>query len=109
MFVGDVKGFDLVDVYLKHSVGNLEVIDESELLHDYDGDIDVEVVSECDDTDVEVVSEHDYFEVQDGIEHADTEFQRGYEHDDSDVQSGGDINKNSGDEDDDDYVETDVS
>lgn len=28
-FVEDVKGFDLVDAYVEHSIGNHEVIDES--------------------------------------------------------------------------------
>ncbi|KAL5082442.1 hypothetical protein RYX36_010863, partial [Vicia faba] len=51
------------------------------LLHDYDAETDVEVISEHDDTDVNIVSEH-----------ADTE-----------VQGGRDVNKNFGDEDDDDY------
>ncbi|CAI8592158.1 unnamed protein product [Vicia faba] len=94
-FAEDVKGFDLVDVYVDHSIGSSEVIDESELLHDYDENIDVEVISEHDDTEVEVVSEH-----------VDAEVQGGNKHDDTDVQSGRDADKNSGD-DDDEYVGSD--
>lgn len=34
-FIEDVNEFKLVDVYVKHGIGNLEVIDNAELVHDY--------------------------------------------------------------------------
>lgn len=34
-FVEDANGFELVDVYVEYSIGNPEVIDEAELVHDY--------------------------------------------------------------------------
>ncbi|KAI5437244.1 hypothetical protein KIW84_023387 [Lathyrus oleraceus] len=41
-FVEDVNGFELVDVYLEHTIDKIDVVDEVELGKEYDEEVHVD-------------------------------------------------------------------
>ncbi|XP_058725642.1 uncharacterized protein LOC131596928 [Vicia villosa] len=57
--VEDLKGFNLVDVYVEHTV---EVIDESDIIHDYDEDRGPNYAEDEVDIDVEVANDNNMAE-----------------------------------------------
>ncbi|XP_058753082.1 uncharacterized protein LOC131626267 [Vicia villosa] len=80
-FVEDVKGFDLVDVYVEHSVEEPELVDEAELGQDFHGEDD-DVVS------VDFVNAE---EVQQSNVGNDEEVQQGNDVDAEEMQQGNDV------------------
>ncbi|CAI8619499.1 unnamed protein product [Vicia faba] len=90
-FVEDVKGFDLADVYVEHSI---EVINEFEIVC-YDEDDGPNYADDEVDTDVKIISDHDEAEVEVGSEHVEADVY---------VRMGENKKSDDGDDDDEDYI-----
>lgn len=87
-FIEDANVFELIDVYVEHAIGNLEMIDDAELGHDYAKEVHFndEFAPNSDDDEVEVDRVDD--DVQVGSENVEDEVQVGSQNVEDEVQVG---------------------
>ncbi|CAI8615409.1 unnamed protein product [Vicia faba] len=100
-FAEDIKGFELVDVYVEHSIEVTPIEDDDygglNYVHD-EVDSDVQIISNHDEAEVEVESEHVEAEVEDGSEHIEAEVEVRIDDDEDYIGSGGKISSSSHDD-----------